>query len=241
MKIVSILFSSFKNIKVCCYKTDATEIENIASDFVKYTTIKYKIGLISDPEKCVEEIYRIRSNNIEFMGTQYFILSFPVDSLLNPDECQINIISLMFFCIHGRKIEIHLDCSFTFLEMQNNSEEEFKKVIATNKRKQEIKPVKVKDTTTITSKISHKKDKRLFIDSFEGFKDTLKDTKLLELVESREDSVEFNLKNFGMSILCTLLLLVKYLNVLVDNDFQEDLNKFLISNIIEHVAEEVMM
>ena len=79
-----------------------------------------------------------------------------------------------------------------------------------------------------------------FIDSYKKFKADIQDTDLLELLRHKTSTIDFNLKNFGISLLCKLLLLVKYVNELVDNDFQSDLQEFLQINIFKNVKKEVL-
>ena len=80
--------------------------------------------------------------------------------------------------------------------------------------------------------VNREGDKNLFVDSFQKFKENIKDSDLLDLFSSKEKALNFNLKSFGISLLCKLLLLIKYLNNLVDNEFQEDLQKFLKVNLM---------
>jgi len=78
-----------------------------------------------------------------------------------------------------------------------------------------------------------------FITSYEKFKSQIEDTGMLDLLKNKPSTVDFNLKNFGISLLCKLLLLIKSVNELVDNDFQKDLHEFLRSQILNRLKTEV--
>jgi hypothetical protein len=80
--------------------------------------------------------------------------------------------------------------------------------------------------TTTKEELQH-----LFEDSYHKFLKDFQNSQVNDMVKSKQ--MEFNMKNFGISLLCKMLLLVKYFNELVDNDFQDDLHTFLQQNILD--------
>lgn len=261
MKIIRISFSSNQFLKVRCHKTEVNEINKITSELVQRAIIKYRIELINDPRKVIKEVYRINNKDIEFVGNDCIILALPIDTLHEFEECQVNIISIAFIGNQGNKFLIFINHVSTFLEIQKCNEEHLQS-LDNNKLKKEatilketLYPGTKKEVNTHYyrkkpnnhTKFLHKKCKhlskpspyetQLFTDSYEKFKIKVQDSKL---IRDKPDSIHLNIKKFGMSLLGKILLFVKYLNVLVGNEFQKDLHEFLKNQISENIVKEVI-
>jgi hypothetical protein len=71
-----------------------------------------------------------------------------------------------------------------------------------------------------------------FKDSYEKFKDTIEQSKIGNLIKYKAKSFDHALKEFGISLLCRVLLSISHLNSLLENDFKEDLDTFLSTNVL---------
>jgi hypothetical protein len=52
-----------------------------------------KLGLISQPDRKVKEIYKVYRKSLK-INLNTFTISFQVDNMLNPKDCQITIDSI---------------------------------------------------------------------------------------------------------------------------------------------------
>ncbi|MFW9939443.1 MAG: hypothetical protein ACFFFT_00285 [Candidatus Thorarchaeota archaeon] len=243
MNVLSIKFHIDSGISIHCERNGADNDQHITPEHLKSVTVLYEISLINDPLKKVKEQCRINNRNIEY-NSHYFTLFFPLENILQPHESQITFRSLTFYFKDYPKVNIPLVETYTFSELQKNGIETTpesttidKNQGTTHKNLQEG-VLSTSGTTSspsislphnpISPVLTTKEElKLLFEDSYKKFQADLQNSSLQDLLKSKQSTFEFNMKNFGISLLCKLLLLVKYFNVLVDNDFQEDLNAFL--------------
>jgi len=189
----------------------------------------------------VREQYKLSKRNIEFQHDN-FVLFFPLDNIIKPSESQITLRSINFYLKEGKELKFQIDQTYSFIELQKKNSEMI--LHAPSKSKLHTKAGKnlqKGESSSQTSPVRHNNstlakregDKKLFVDSFQKFKKSIQESDLLNLFSNKEKTLNSNLKSFGISLLCKLLLLIKYLNNLVDNEFQEDLHKFLKTNLLE--------
>jgi len=250
MKVTHIKFHIDSDISIYCERTGKDEHHQITPEHLKNITVMYEISLINDPLKKVKEQCRIYNRNIEYTS-HYFTLFFPLENIIQPHESQISFRALVFYFKDNPKLIFPIDETYTFIELQKNSMESSIRttdwhknqgVAHENLQKGEpsnsgitpspgISPPQKQISPVITTK---EELKLLFEDSYKKFQADLQNSSVKDLLKSKQGTIEFNMKNFGISLLCKLLLLVKYFNELVDNDFQEDLNAFLQHSMLEN-------
>ncbi|MFW9821590.1 MAG: hypothetical protein ACFFE4_01560 [Candidatus Thorarchaeota archaeon] len=239
MYIKSIRYHIDSGISIFCATSGQGQDEYLTPDQVRYIIVNYDISLVRDPLKKVKEQCKIYNRNITFQD-QEFVLFFPLDNVIKPNESQITFRSLFFFLHDGSKISVPINATYSFIELQKNNITTT--LYPTNPGKnhdvESMNPQEGESCSqpfhgTSSSLTSEDKDNTLFVDSLHTFKEQVKKSELFELIKTKEKTLDFNLKNFGISLLCKLLLLVKYVNTLVDNEFQEDLHKYLMTNILE--------
>ncbi|MBA7515050.1 hypothetical protein ES705_07088 [subsurface metagenome] len=253
MKITSIKFHIDGGISIFCERTEGDERQQITPDHLKSVTVVYEISLIHDPLKKVKEQCRIYNRNIEYYP-HYFTLFFPLENIIQPHESQITFRSLIIYFKDKPKLSFTVDETYTFLELQKNSIENSMRTTdriqgVAHGNLQKGKPSKSDNTHSpgisppqASPVITTKEElKLLFEDSYKKFQADLQKSNIQDVLKSKQNTLEFNMKNFGISLLCKLLLLVKYFNVLVDNDFQDDLNTFLQHNMLENKKLEGMV
>jgi len=257
MKITNIKFHIDSGISIFYERTGEDKHQQITPENLKNVTVVYDISLIHDPLKKVKEQCRIYNRNIEYYPN-YFTLFFPLENIIQPHESQITFRSLIFFFKDNPKLIFSINETYTFLELQKNSMENSIRTTVKNKIQgaayenlQKGKPSKSGNTHSpsisppqeqISPVITTKDElKLLFEDSYKKFQADLKKSNIQNVLKSKQNTLEFNMKNFGISLLCKLLLLVKYFNVLVDNDFQDDLNTFLQHSMFENKKLEGMV
>ena len=260
MKLLSVSYDPDGVIKLCLAKNQERESERIVPELVRHVTINYDVGLIDNPHGIIKETLRIQKEGIEFNEDQ-LNLYFQLDGLIKPTECKLTLRSVIFYLKDQFKMMFRVNQTHSFLELISNNyikEDKSLRLVRDNDQINETKgemdpredashspsPQKKATTTPLkkhASKSVGKKEVRdLFVDSYEKFKEKAKKSELLELMKTKMGSIEFSLKDFGISLLCKLLLLIKYLNELVDNDFQEDLKEFLKIHVMkESIAEAV--
>jgi hypothetical protein len=241
MKMKGIKFQIDSGISIFFKKSGEMETKNLTPDHVRYAIANYDISLIKNPIKRVKEQYKLNKRNIEFQQDN-FVLFFPLDNIIKPNESQITFRSIVFYLQDGQKFSFKLNKTYTFIELQKNNNSKI--VHAPSHGKIHTKATKSLQEGESPSQTSPNGNKNstltkreggntLFVDSFQKFKESMKESDLLNLFEKKEKSLNFNLKSFGISLLCKLLLLTKYLNNLVDNEFQADLQKFIKVNLLE--------
>lgn len=239
MKIRCIKFD-LDGISIFCRKSEEDKDEKVSINYTKHIIINYDISLIHNPLHHVKEQYKLSRRDIELQHRD-FVLFFPLDNIINPNDSQITLYSIIFYLKDGKKLPFHINQTYSFLELQKN--DTCKTIHATPIKKLDTKvskdlqkgesPSQTSSINGITSSLAKEKGEgRLFVDSFKKFKDSIQESELLDLFSTKEKALNSNLKSFGISLLCKLLLLVKYLNNLVDNEFQADLQKFLKVNLM---------
>lgn len=244
-------------IKVYFIKTERDEIKAIAPDLVQYITICYSIGLIDNPGSIIKESVKIDKKDIGFMD-KYIITSIQLDRLLKPYDCQITIHSINIFLKDSQRFKIDIKKTKQFRNIKsgspiipippNKNSKSFKKTIKIENRTSLNTPSTPTLSTPKSIKEDCKKegilkqiDKRFsnsFIDSYKKFKKSIQNTDLIKFIKLKTSTIDFSLKHFGMSLFCKLLLMVKYLNILVDNEFQTELNEFLKNQILNGIIME---
>ena len=251
MKLKNVIYLD-SYIKIFFLKTEREEIKTISPKLVQNITIDYSIGLINNLGGKVQESIKINKKDIEFMEN-YVVVTFHIENLHDPNNCEINFRSLIISLKDFPRFKMHIGKIYTFRSIQSENYPATN-LIENQKISRIVKIPKIIEKRKIMSnntdpiiinpvrKIKRKDDKETsnhFIDSYKKFKADIQDTDLLELLRHKTSTIDFNLKNFGISLLCKLLLLVKYVNELVDNDFQSDLQEFLHINIFKNVKKEV--
>ncbi len=242
MKLVRIIYlDSF--IKIFFVKTDKKELDTITLAFVNNITLSYSIRLINSPGRKVTEQVKINNDNLSFIDN-FMVISFYITDLHSPENCELSLHTLNIHFNDSPTLKMKINKTHTFKSIQSATApiiSKTSKLITRPKQKQK-KKVHIKSTTKEKTEIMTKEEDNSqpqFTDSFEKFKDRIQGTNLLDLLKKKTDSVDFNLKNFGISLLCKLLLLVTYVNQIVDNEFQHDLQEFMRTNILKSIEEEV--
>ncbi len=241
METKHIKYDVDSGISIFCTKSGATETKQITPDNVRHAIINYDISLINNSTTRVREQYKLNKRNIEFQHDN-FVLFFPLDNLIKPNESQLSLRSIEFYLKDGKRLKFQIDQTYSIIELQKNSNSHIVhahskgklsdragKNLQKSESSSQASPIK-NNNSTLTKREGNK---TLFVDSFQKFKKSIEESDLLNLFTTKEKSLNSNLKSFGISLLCKLLLLIKYLNNLVDNEFQEDLQKFLKTNLLK--------
>ncbi len=242
MILERIIFINSK-IKVFCVKSEAKEYKTITPDLVQYITVSYSIRLINSPGRKVTEQIKLNKKEINFIE-KFVVFSFQITDLSSPDTCELNLHTLTFYFNELPPLKVTINKTHTFRSIQSATAPIIPKEKIQIPHESKIKQKKEKFVTVDPSskRIIKKKDVQTpshFTDSYEKFKSRIQDTDFLNLLQQKTGSIDFSLKSFGISLLCKLVLLITYLNKLVDNDFQQDLQEFLKSNILENIKKEV--
>ena len=241
MEIEHIKFHIDNGISIRCKQSGEKELRKLTPEHLRSVIVSYDISLIHDPLKKVKETCRITNRNIEY-SSPYFTLFFPLENILQPHESQITFRSLTFLSHDSGKMKHSIDETYSLLELQKNSIEHSipsTKGITQGQTPKNLQKGKPSASGTIHTSsheiITTTKEEltHLFEDSYQKFLKDFQNSQVQDLVKTKKNSLEFNMKNFGISLLCKLLLLVKYFNELVDNDFQADLNTFLQQNLLD--------
>jgi hypothetical protein len=226
------------SIKICCVKSTTAEQERLLPELVRYVFFCYSIGLINNPSSRIKETIKIERNNIRF-GENYLIFSCSLDGLLKAEECDFTIHSITFFLKDQPRYKAQIGKTVAFRHMDSDPmliEKLMKKSIT---HKDPETPLSIRKVAPLdTSKISLPEIKH-FMNSYEKFRTRIQSSEFKDLLKNKPSAIDFNLKSFGISLLCKLLLLIKSVNELVDNDFQKDLHEFLQSQIINQLETEV--
>ncbi len=231
-------------IKIFCIKTEEKELETITPALTEYITLSYSIGLIDNPGRRVTEQIKIDKKNINFIEN-YIVASFKITGLHNPNLCEMTLKNLNIYLRNSPRYTIKIDETYSFRSIQTGTSPiiekiNARKVLKLTKQKQDKKKTRSKAKSQTKTEIKGIKDSHTdFAEAYEEFKERIQETDLIELLRKKTGSVEFNLKSFGISLLCKTLLLVKQVNELVDNEFQNDLQEFLKKNIFESIKAEV--
>ena len=239
MEIEHIKFQLDSGISIQCRKSGEADNRQFTPKQLRSAIVSYEISLKNDPLKQVKEKCRITNRNIEYT-THHFTLFFPLENILEPHESQITFRSLIFVFANKTKTKFPLNETYSFTELHKNNsthstigrnqgqtDESLQR--GKNAQSGSTPPPGILSTpstiTTTKEELQH-----LFEDSYHKF---LRDFQNSQVNDMKTNQMEFNMKNFGISLLCKMLLLVKYFNELVDNDFQDDLHTFLQQNILD--------
>lgn len=243
MNIKKIIYLD-STIKVCCEKTTPEEANKLTSKVVQQACIYYSIGLKDNPVSKVVETVKVEKKDIIYTR-KYIILSFPLDGLLKPQESEITLNSIHFIFQDKSKYKVKIGYTQPFRSIESdptvieniikNGRKATPSATQTKKstKKQKLKKISVPRLSGNLDDIKH------FINSYQRFKGKFQESELQQLLKTKPNTVDFNLKSFGISLLCKLLLLIKSVNELVDNEFQKDLHEFLRSQILNRLKTEV--
>ncbi len=251
MKLENVIYLD-NSIKVFFLKTEREELKIISPKLVQNITMGYSIGLINNLGGKVQEFIKIGKKNIEFIK-KYVVISFHIENLHDPNNCEITFHSLIISLKDFPRFRMNIGKTYTFRSIESENypalnlieNQKISRIVEIPKIIKERKIMSSNsgpNNTKTIRKVKKRDDKGLsnhFIDSYKKFRAEIQDTDLLELLRRKTSTIDFNLKNFGISLLCKLLLLVKYVNELVDNDFQSDLQEFLQTNILKSVKKGV--
>ncbi|MBA7705889.1 hypothetical protein ES703_114731 [subsurface metagenome] len=238
MKVKNLVYlDSF--IKIFLVRTEEKEIKKISPALVKHAIIHYSIGLVANKGTRIKESVKVDPNDIEF-AEDYVIISFMLEGLRDPYECEIIIHTLTVFLKEGSLIRLKIEETKQFRYVTSELPEIILKRespnVAANRSSKPQKEEGKKGAQNTGEKTSE-----YFKNTYEKFKTKIQDSDLIELIRCKTNTIDFSLKNFGISLLCKLLLLIKYVNELVDNDFQSDLQEFLKENILKSIEKEELM
>jgi hypothetical protein len=228
------------NIKVCCVKNTAAELQKICPELVQQVFFCYSIGLVKNPSSRVKETIKIERKLISFREN-YLIFSYSLDGLLRPEDCDFTIHSITFLIKDQPRFKVHVRKTIAFKHMDSdpiiieNLMKKSKKTISKSpedpRSSQRLTPIK--DSNISLHEIRH------FMNSYEQFKTRIQNSEFKDFLQDKPSSIDFNLKSFGISLLCKLLLLIKSVNELVDNDFQKDLHEFLQTQVMNQLETRV--
>ncbi len=74
--------------------------------------------------------------------------------------------------------------------------------------------------------------REFYKNSYEDFEKNITENKTNIIIQEKKINIISNLKTFGVSLLCRILLLIKYLNEIVGNEINQDIFHFLNNHII---------
>ncbi|MFX1469496.1 MAG: hypothetical protein ACFFB8_12615 [Promethearchaeota archaeon] len=213
------------------------ERSNFSPDNIQTITINYSIGRIGTVGDKIKESIKINLKECTFRNEE-IILSFSLEQLHEPHKCEITLHSLTISFRDGTKSTFKINITRRFKDIESDflevSNYQTKDDIAKSVKAKNVEQGKIRE---IRQAKPPKNDD--FTDSYEQFKLRLHETDLIGLIKRKASTIDFSLKDFGISLLCKLLLLVKYMNQLVDNDFQNDLQEFLKVNLLENAEKGV--
>ena len=245
MKFKNIIYLD-SYIKIFLVRIEKQDTKQFCPELVKHLIIHYSIGLAKKKGARIKESVKINPKDIEF-AEDYIIASFLLEELHKPYECEITIHTLTIFLKDSSQKRLKVDKKYQFRYLPSDFSEI--KQINMKKTSKKSSPNLKKLNPSNTIKEEDKKEENNtekdtsehFISSYEKFKAKFQDTDFIELIRCKTSTIDFSLKNFGISLLCKLLLLIKYVNELVDNDFQNDLQEFLKDNILKSIEQEEVM
>ena len=221
---------------------DEPNVKVPSPENIQHIRVCYSIGLTNGSGSKVNETVKIEKEDIRIID-RFLILSFPLDDLHTPGNCEIIIDSMTIILKDNFKYKINIGKAFNFKNIISDTSplpDLINKSPNTTKKQGNPKQ-KFEKTTRISESPTKKIPSKNFTDSYEKFKEKVNESEFLDLFRRKTGTIDFNLKNFGISLLCKLLLLTKYVNELVDNEFQEDLQEFLKINFIERAKKEALI
>ena len=135
MKLQEVIYID-SYIKIFLSKTGK---EKICPDLTQYAVINYSLGLIGNHGNRVKETIKINRKNIEFKGNRISI-SFYLDGLHNPYDCEITFHSLTIFLDNGIRPRLEIGKAYQFRNIKTEIPETLKepKVRKKSKSKQQI-------------------------------------------------------------------------------------------------------
>ena len=224
MNITKVIYTPERVIKICVSKTDKDEQQQLVPDLVQYAVIFYTIGLIDKPETVIEEAYRISNKKVKIYKN-IIVLFFSLDELNQVENCEITINSLVIFLSSRKKFETEFGRTFQFEEIYTTKDLlDIKAPEVQSNKKQKQKQIEPTKKTVQVDKS--------FKESYEKFKVEIEDSSIGDLIRNKSKPFDHALKEFGISLLCRVLMAVSHLNVLLKNDFKSDLNSFLRLNVL---------
>jgi hypothetical protein len=224
MNITKVVYSPDRVIKVCVSKTSSEEQKQIVPALVRHAIVFFSIGLTNKPENVIEEAYKINKNKVT-IEQNVIIVSFSLDELLQVEDCQITIDSLTIYLDSKKKIKSEFKKTF-LLEEILTTDENLELPSPHHQQKNKVQNIKKGKENKSPNLTKH------FKDSYEKFKDTIEQSKIGNLIKYKAKSFDHALKEFGISLLCRVLLSISHLNSLLENDFKEDLDTFLSTNVL---------
>ena len=225
------------SIKIVFDISGRDEFKTITSDHITYLAICYRIGLVKGSGDSITETIKIEKKDITIID-RLLLISFRLDDLHKPLDCEITLNSMTLIIKDNLKHKIDINEAFSFRSITSDASNFFE--LSIGKAKEQPSALKSKAKVKITKNPPEKESSQNFIDSYEQFKVSLDKTDFLDILKLKTGTIDFNLKNFGISLLCKLLLLTKFVNELVDNEFQDDLHRFLKINFIKKAKSEVL-
>ena len=224
MNITKIIYTPERVIKICVSKTGKDEQKQLVPDLVQYAIVIYTIGLIGKPETAIQEAYKINKSTVKIFKN-IIVLSFSLDELNQVENCEITFNSIVIFLSSRKRFETKFARTFSFEEIYTTKDLlDIKAPEVQSNKKQEQKQIEPTKKTVQVDK--H------FKESYEKFKRAIKDSSIGDLIRSKSKPFDHALKEFGISLLCRALMIVSHLNILLNNDFKNDLNSFLRLNVL---------
>ena len=223
MNITRVVYNPDRVIKVCVSKTSTEEQKQLVPALVRHAIIFFSIELIDKPGSLIEEAYKISKNKVKIFKN-VIVLSFSLDELNQIEDCQITIDSLSIFLDSQKRIKSEFRKTFLFEDIYSTNDD-LEAPLLQQKKKSQNNKIKGKER-------KNQQIAKYFKDSYEKFKDVIDQSKIGNLIKYKAKSFDHALKEFGISLLCRVLLTVSHLNTLLENDFKEDLNTFLTTNIL---------
>ncbi len=225
MNITRVIYNPDRVIKVCVSKTSEDEQKQLVPNLVQHVVVFFSIGLINKPESAIEEAYKINKNKVKIFKN-LVVLSFSLDELNQVENCQITIDSLTIFLSSKKKVKTEFRKTFAFEEIYSTNDDlEINFPLFQQKKESQDNRIKGKEKSNIQVQ-------KHFKDSYEKFKDVIEQSKIGNLIKYKSKSFDHALREFGISLLCRVLLTISHLNTLLENDFEKDLNTFLKSNVL---------
>ena len=204
MNITKVIYTPERVIKVCVSKTSKDEQKQLVPNLVQHAVVFFTIGLIDKPESAIEEAYKINKNKVRVFKN-LIILSFSLDELNQVENCQITIDLLTIFLSSKKKIKTEFRRTFTFEEIfSTNDDLEINIPLLQQKKESQDNRIKRKEKSNIQVK-NH------FKNSYEKFKEVIEQSKIGNLIKYKAKSFDHALKEFGISLLCRVLLTISHL------------------------------
>lgn len=224
MNITKVVYSPDRVIKICVSKTSQEEQQQLVPHLVRHAIVFFSIGLINKPESAIEEAYKINKNKVQIFKN-IVVITFSLDELNQLEDCQITIDSLAIYLDSKKKIKSEFRKTFPLEEILSTNDDLELMSPHHQQKRQVQRNKKIKDNRDA-------KHTKHFKDSYEKFREVIAQSEIGNLIKYKAKSFDHALKEFGISLLCRVLLSISHLNTLLENDFKEDLDTFLTTNIL---------